>query len=422
MPILIFGMHDSIAIFTAKSIKNRHGDYGLILLILYTVPIIILFTVITRLGVIPGFDSSLFKSIFWYSLGISTHNHTFGLFRGRFKIVSGNIIQILTASIIPFIVLVLEDRLQEIFLYTGISISMVSIISYLLINKGVSFRNIEWNEVKKIMNYGFVRIPSFIFQAILLAGIPLLLAYELNFDDIAYFNTSLSLVRSFFLIIGPIGLVLLPLISKNIEDGNKEQISEKLYHLIRITIILSVYLSIIMFIYGPNIVFIWLNNISANGVIIVKGLVAIIPFYAIVGIIRSPIDAADTKGYNSIIFSIAASVMICLYYILKLLGLPIIYVGILSLLIGYFCASIIGMYYIYKLFMITPINLKIVFDLIGLTIVLVILKIGFDYYLDVFLIKFIIYILVSLTILTIFLYLHNYNVFRILKIYDSKKI
>lgn len=403
MPILIFGMHDGIAYYVAKNHSNRFGDYGLFLFIFITVPLITVVSTFIYLGFIPGINPNLCLAILWYTLGVTAHNHVFGLYRGKFQMIAGNFIQLIGAAIFPFIVVVLYSNLQTILLYTGISVFSVSIVSYLIINRCVSFKKINWHELIRLFKYGLERLPSFISQAVLLVSIPLLIASEINFEEIAYFNTSLSLIRSFFIVIGPIGLILIPVISRALEKGNKELVSQQIGYLVRITLIVSVYSTVILFYYGGTLIEFWLGEISASGVLIVKGLVITIPFYAVVGVIRSPIDAANDRGYNSIIFTVSASIMLILFFILKLINIPIILAGIVSIVTGYFCACVIGLYFIKKLFQINPLNLILILRTSIFAICLFVLFFIIALFIQTLIIQLFVNIILSIILFILFL-------------------
>ena len=75
---------------------------------------------------------------------------------------------------------------------------------------------------------------------ILLAGIPLVLAQTVNFESVAYFNSSLSLVRLSLIIVNPIGMVLLPRISNKIAIGRKRDVLKHLEIFFNTGIVISV--------------------------------------------------------------------------------------------------------------------------------------------------------------------------------------
>ena len=123
---------------------------------------------------------------------------------------------------------------------------------------------------KKLIIYGIERIPSFVAQFILLAGIPIFLAQKVNFESVAYFNSSLSLVRLALLIVNPIGMVLLPRISNKIATSSVDEVNTMLNILFKAGLFLSVVGTIYCYINAPLILKIWLGTVSVSGVNILK--------------------------------------------------------------------------------------------------------------------------------------------------------
>jgi hypothetical protein len=75
--------------------------------------------------------------------------------------------------------------------FMGSGVFIIMLFAYLMRNEGIHFHEINYYQIIKIIKYGLVRIPSFIAQFILLAGIPIYLAQAVSFESVAYFSSSL---------------------------------------------------------------------------------------------------------------------------------------------------------------------------------------------------------------------------------------
>ena len=153
------------------------------------------------------------------------------------------------------------------------------VFAFLIRNKGIHLAAITFRHSKKIIIYGFKRIPSFVAQFILLAGVPIYLAQKVNFESVAYFNSSLSLVRLALLIVNPIGMVLLPRISNKIATGLVNEVNNMLNIFLKAGLVLSVIGTIYFYINAPLILKLWLGEVSVNGVNILRLTILALPFY-----------------------------------------------------------------------------------------------------------------------------------------------
>ena len=85
-----------------------------------------------------------------------------------------------------------------------------------------------------------------------------------------------------------------------------------------------------IFIFTPFIFELWLGQMDNTGSLILRGIIISLPFYTIAGLARSPIDAASYRGYNSIIYGIAAMFVVASYYLGVKTGYHPLYVAVTS--------------------------------------------------------------------------------------------
>ena len=348
--ILLIGMNVGLPNYLSRNLQRSFGDISFILFIIVTIPLTVILIISILWFDITGFYSEHFWIYIIFSLGISAQFITYALYRGYMNMIGANFFQLLGTAIIPIIVFTFVIDLYEGFSWIGSCVLIVMIFAFIIRNKGINIHEINFEQSKKIIIYGLERIPSFVAQFILLAGIPLFLAQTVNFESVAYFISSLSLVRLSLIIVNPIGMVLLPRISNKIASGRKRDVLKHLEIFFNTGIVISVIGTTYCYINAPLILKIWLGEFSDSGVSILRLTILSLPFYTFSGLTRSPIDAISERGYNSLIYGLAAVSMILLIILGNNYGVELLITALYSFLFSHILAGLLSAYYIQKLF------------------------------------------------------------------------
>ena len=363
--ILLVGMNIALPNYLSRNFEKSYGDNAFILFLIITVPMTILLIAGILLFNIKGFYSNHFWIYVLFSLGLSAQFITYALYRGYMNMVGANVFQLLGTAIIPIVVFTSVASLNDGLFLIGCSVTTIMVFAFLFRNKGIHLAAITFHHSKKIIIYGIERVPSFVAQFILLAGVPIYLAQKVNFESVAYFNSSLSLVRLALLIVNPIGMVLLPRISNKIATGSVDEVNNMLNILFKAGLFLSVIGTIYCYINAPLILNFWLGTVNVSGVNILRLTILALPFYTFAGLSRSPIDAVSEKGYNSLIYSLAAIVMIAIIFIGKIFDCDFLETALTSFLISHIIAGLASAYFIQRLYKSKLWNFKIMRDIVG---------------------------------------------------------
>lgn len=348
--ILLIGMNVGLPVYLSRNFQRSYGDISFILFIIVTIPLtIILMASILWLD-IAGFYFNHFWIYIIFSLSISAQFITYALYRGYMNMIGANIFQLLGTAIIPIIVFTIVIDLYEGLFWIGSSVLIIMIFAFLYRNKGINIHEINFYQSKKIIKYGTERLPSFIAQFILLAGVPLIIAQTVNFESVAYFNSSLSLVRLSLMLVNPVGMVLLPRISNKIASGSMDEVKDILNIFLKTGIILSVIGTVYCYINASIILQFWLGTVSDTGIRILRLTILALPFYTFSALTRSPIDAVSERGYNSIIYGLSAVVMIAIIFIGKSLDYDLLTTALVSFLISHIIAGISSAFFIQRLY------------------------------------------------------------------------
>ena len=350
MGIILIGLNIALPNYLSRNFDRSYADNSYMLFLLITFPLTILSIILVMWFEINGFN----KNYFWYyvifSFGMSSQFMTYAIFRGYMNMIGANIFQLIGTAIIPILVFIYVSTVHESLFWIGSISIFVMISSFLFRNQGFRLYTVSIDKIKKIFFYGFERVPSFISQFILLAGVPIFIAQKVDFDSVAYFNSSLSLVRLALIIVNPIGLVLLPRISNKVASGSLEEINKKLFIILKAGAFFSIIASIYCYANAPIIFKYWLGSESYRGVQILRLTILALPFYTLAGLSRSPIDAISERGYNSIIYTISATIMLLLLYLGKMLQYDYLYTAIFSFVTSYVFSAVLSMLLIKKFY------------------------------------------------------------------------
>jgi len=378
--ILLVGMNIALPNYLSRNYEKSYGDNVFILFLIVTIPMTILVIAGILWFNIKGFYSSDFWIYVLFSLGLSAQFITYALYRGYMNMIGANIFQLVGTAIIPIVVFTSVVTLNDGLFWIGCSVTTIMVFAYLFRNKGIHIAAINFHQCKKIIIYGLERIPSFVAQFILLAGIPIFLAQKVNFESVAYFNSSLSLVRLSLIIVNPIGLVLLPRISNKLASGSIEVVTNNLIILFKAGIIISLIGTTYIYLNASLILKFWLGELGSEGVKILKSVILALPFYAFSGLTRSPIDVISKKGYNSIIYGIAAISMIIVIIVGGKFGYDLLNIALIGFLVSNIIAGFGSNYFVRKLYKIKLWDFELFRDIVISQLIMLIINQLFTFF------------------------------------------
>lgn len=362
--IFLIGMNIGLPFYIAKGKDNSYGKSAMILFIFITIPLLLLFTILIKLRIINLFLPELIWPIFIYAIGANILNLVIGLYRGHLNMLGASIISFIGSILIPVVFFLFYKDLSTILILIGSTITLLSIIVYFLRKKNIFNLNINFIEIKNLLRYGIERILSFLSQFFLLAGIPLLLYNEISKTSLAYLNSSISLIRLSLVIIGPIGFIILPRVSKIVANSNKGELETKICIILSLMFYVGIIGMALMLFYGPVILKFWLGDISREGAMISRLISFSIPLFMVTGILRSIIDSASERGYNSLIYSGSVIILLLVYFSLTVFGVSNVVAGIIGFNLGYIVSGVLSIIFVKSILKIKLINIELLITLV----------------------------------------------------------
>ncbi|MEE9162857.1 MAG: hypothetical protein V3U35_07795 [Candidatus Neomarinimicrobiota bacterium] len=357
MGVFLIGMNLGLPYYVAKAGDHAYGLSALLIFALLTVPLIGLASRAISVGVLAGFPTYLALPFFVFTTAYAVQYLAFALLRGRLNIWGANLVQLLGTGLIPIAVfLLLRERSVPLLLRTiGIATIGMSALIYLL-NVDWRGRVLELRKAWDLLSYGGSRMVGFAAEFILLGGAPLLILGGSTKSEVAYLNSGISLLRLFLLAVGPLGIVLLPRISRAMDRGNTARLAVGLEVLAKSVLLTGLPLALLLSMNSATILRVWLGAGNEAGVEIVRLIVLALPFYLLIMVLRAPIDAASQRGYNSVVYGAAALILLALFFGLRAVSVPILEAGVLSFVGAHVAGAAGSLYFARKLYGITLFN------------------------------------------------------------------
>tara|TARA_B100001123_G_scaffold434001_2_gene559768 strand:- start:7481 stop:8902 length:1422 start_codon:yes stop_codon:yes gene_type:complete len=309
--VLLFGLNVALPALLAKNDDLGFGDSAVAIYMLGTIPLILLIGFVANSGF---FTTPITFSRILFIVGFSLLTLAYALYRGHLNMVGANLLQFVAGTLVSMVAAYLATSVEQLLFMIGLGMTLISGVAFYRRNRGIRWERFSGRETATLLKFGLVRVPGLLFQFFLLAGAPLLALTYLSLTDQAFLNAGISLVRSFLMVVGPLGIVLLPRVSSSMAGGSKARLRSNLILLVKATLYYTAVIGLAMSNLSGEIFVLWLGTVTETGVSASKLLLLSVPFFVLCAVLRSPIDAGSWRGYNSLIYGVGVSTMIGIFY------------------------------------------------------------------------------------------------------------
>ena len=245
-------------------------------------------------------------------VGMAFHAILYAFFRGRLAMGKANALQIINNCLAPLIVFALFHKDPADFLWhLGIAWTVTSAIMFVLTPIMQTWKRPR-EEMRELLGYGLQRVPGdFAFMALL--GLPAIFAA--HFADIREAGMvafGLAIVNMVASVFAPIGIILLPKVSRALGSGDFHSVRREVILIRRLALLISGAIVLVVELLGGRLIRIYLgaDYASAGFVVSILALGALpLAFYSA---LRSVIDAFHHRAVNTI--------NVCAALVLFLLG------------------------------------------------------------------------------------------------------
>lgn len=226
----------------------------------------------------------------------------FGYFRGQLKVVASSALQILGVAVLPpCVVVLLPDRsigsLILIIAAGQAAISFLAVAPRLLRRTRGGLLGAR-AAGRELIGYGYRRVPADLAQVGLFALVPVLAAQAGSLTDVAYLTAGQQVLSILGFAVLPLGLVLLPSLSRMLA-ADFEAASRNVALLATLAVHVALFLTPQVLIYADVAVVAWLGAGFEQAGPVVRVTVVPAALYVVYMMLRSALDAAAVKSYNS---------------------------------------------------------------------------------------------------------------------------
>ena len=243
-------------------------------------------------------------------IGMSTHSILYAFLRGKLAVGRANLLQAINYGLVPFLVFIrFHKNAAELLWYLGFAWTATA--GLLLIT---ALRPGRWenplNSSRELLRYGLQRVPGdFAFMA-LLALPAVFIAHFGGIREAGIVAFALAIVNMIASGFSPVGIVLLPKVSRAIGDGDFQFVRREIALISRLTLLLAGATVLLLEFTGGSLIRIYLGEgftpaLPLIRVLIIGGLP--LAFYTS---LRSAIDAVHHKAVNTLNLLVVLAVFV----------------------------------------------------------------------------------------------------------------
>ncbi len=300
-------------------------------------------------GDINPISIKLNKTISLYFIGLNLTACLHSYFRGKIKVFYAGLLELIALTIIPLVAFLYLTDLVKIYNFISLSLIILNIFIIIGISKNgfkISFSEFA-KESKKILGYGLMRVPGDIAFALLIF-LPAFIAskkYGLEYAGIIGFGMALITLANL-----PATAISFVSLSRftHILKTNKSELKKEITYIVLGSFVYGIIASFILYLSIDYFVTLFLNDSILEYIDILKLMLWAITPYIIFTIVRSLIDAAYKKPYNS--YNIIISTIIFLVFSLFSLKYDNISGIIYGIIFSYTVLAVLSLLKTIKLF------------------------------------------------------------------------
>lgn len=290
-------------------------------------------------------EASLMVSVAFCLVAQAAHTVLYSYLRGLMQMQRANLLQLFNNALIPFFSVFAAPSVEGIFWVQGLAI--LGITGTMVWLMGRTFGQVRGlipgkQESITLLRYGLQRLPADFGLSAILALPPVALMYfggsQAEGGAMAFGISVMSMIAAS---IAPLGLVLLPRASRMIKEGNISAFNQVSLKLGILAAAIGLISFSVFFIKGEFIVALFSEDLSHNALdyVVLAQLAGI--FYLQYVALRSLIDAAHFKSYNSLNVLLSLALMMILVLIAFIYPKPLLLIK-MSLPAGCFTLSVLS--------------------------------------------------------------------------------
>jgi len=238
-------------------------------------------------------------------LGLALNGVVFGYYQGTLAMGRASALQLCNLVIVPvFATVLLRSRYSIPLIINTVGISMVvfaCLFSLPIIHRwelAITAKQLK-KQSSELLSYGCARIFGDVGLQAMLSLPAVVAAHYFPIGSVSF----LLLGGSFLGVVGaaslPLGIILLTRVSRSVAQMRTAQLQLRVTHFVSALIELSAFICVQMIVFSDVIVRTWVGPSFLGGIRIIQIVILAVPFYFIYAGLRSVIDAAAVRAYNT---------------------------------------------------------------------------------------------------------------------------
>jgi O-antigen/teichoic acid export membrane protein len=237
-------------------------------------------------------------------LGLAAHMSVYGYYRGCLAMGRANALQLCNVVLVPLLALALLFHTHSVaFLLSVIGLSMVfcsGLFAVPIIRQLPTAKLSHFTPyARDLLRYGTGRVPGILGGAMLFTAGPMIASHYVSLGELSYLLLGVSLVTAVSYSAAPLGLVLLSKLTMMRVQNRLGEIRTQLGYLMSAVLELSAFGCLQVLVFANVLIRIWVGQRFLEGTVVVRLVLLGVPFYLFVTALRSALDAASWRPYNT---------------------------------------------------------------------------------------------------------------------------
>jgi O-antigen/teichoic acid export membrane protein len=243
-------------------------------------------------------------------LGLVFHSILYSYLRGKVAVGRANVLQLINNCLVPLVVFALFHKdAATVLRNLGLAWILVTGILFVFTPVTMSWRNL-FQESRELLRYGIQRVPGDFALTALLALPAIFAAHLGGVRQAGFVAFGLAIVNMIGSVFAPVGIFLLPKISRAIGSGSFQTVRSEIVLIRRLTLILSGAAVLCAELLSGRMINLYLGHdyVSAAGIvsILAVGGLPLSFYYAL----RSALDAFHHRAVNTLNLVVALALFL----------------------------------------------------------------------------------------------------------------
>jgi O-antigen/teichoic acid export membrane protein len=231
------------------------------------------------------------------------HATVFGFYRGRLQMERANALQFLNFAAFPLaavVVLWMRGSVASMFLALSLLILGSSALMAIPVFREKSEPHVSWRGIStELLRYGIARIPGDLALGALFTLAPVVASHYIELPKLAPLLLGLGILNVLGTGANPLNQVLLSKVTMMLAENRMLEARTYIEHLLGASVEISFFICVQAVVFADVVIRVWVGPRYLSEMLLIRILLAAVPFYLLHTALRCVIDAASVTAYNT---------------------------------------------------------------------------------------------------------------------------